>query len=157
MATEAAEDDYDLKRGEGIELDKCVDQVRLGLGICRWSNGRKIDDEELRKFREALDKFPYLKSDAKHRCRVLKELNINWRDANVPADIIEDARYLIFRWDQGDFNTDLFRGIEGTRRIKPSKSGQKSKTTATSSVIQKGYRFLRDATVLGDNDLVMGH
>jgi len=159
VAMEAAEDDYDLKRGEGIELDKCVDQIRLGLEICKGSNGHKIDDEELRKFREALHKLPYLKSDAKHRCRVLKELNIVLRDANVPADIIEDARYLTLRWGQGDFNTDLIRGIEKTRRIKagkPAKSGKKTKTMTTSSVVQKGYRFLQDPNIPGDNGLVMG-
>jgi hypothetical protein len=156
VAVEAAEDDYELKRGEGYDLDRCVDDIGLGLRICKESNGRKIDDEELRGFREALHKLPYMKSDAKHRHKAIKVLDLILRDANVPDDIIEDARYLILRWGQGDFNVDLIRGIEKTRRKKSGKSGKKTKTTTTSSVLNKEYRFLRDATVPGSNGLVMG-
>jgi hypothetical protein len=72
--------------------DRCVDDIGLGLRICKESKGSKIDDEELRGFKEALYKLPYMKPDAKHRHKVIKVLDLILRDANVPDDIIEDAR-----------------------------------------------------------------
>jgi hypothetical protein len=67
----------------------------------------------------------------------------------VPADIAADIRYLLSRWRNNDFDTDLRRGITKTSRPGDQKLGPIDKLSA-------GYPFKLSAATRGDNGLEIG-
>jgi hypothetical protein len=67
----------------------------------------------------------------------------------VPADIAADIRYLLCRWRNKDFDTDLLRGITKTSRPGDQKLGPIYK-------LSPEYPFKRSVAIRGDNGLEIG-
>ncbi|KAK2801242.1 hypothetical protein FQN50_007802 [Emmonsiellopsis sp. PD_5] len=63
----------------------------------------------------------------------------------VPWDIKLDCEALLVRWRQGDFDTDLLRGMKHQRNAK-----------TFHRTLELGYKFKKSSHVIGENDLRNG-
>lgn len=168
-----------------------------------------IADARLRTLRATLHRAPFLRINGLHRHRLLGAVQELCPPAArlgsglatspspgpdpgsdpgsglLPEDICLDAQFVVTKWLQlGDFDPDLLRGINKTRRVKwavvaaaaaaaaargetattataaatgPSNSSNNGRRkVVTTSALEEGYRWKRDARVRGHNGLVVG-
>lgn len=100
--------------------------------------------------RKQLDKIALVRTNLQNKGKlqaIFDDIIINARRLRLPDHITDDARYLTWRFHDEDISNDLLRGIQ--RKIirgRPSKNY---------SLIPE-YKFKKDASIAGDNGLVVG-
>lgn len=71
-------------------------------------------------------------------------------NCNFPHDLCSDALTLYMKWFNGDFDPDLFRGIEHKSNITPGNGSRKSRN------LKPGYHFKTSAGYIGKGSLTNG-
>lgn len=75
----------------------------------------------------------------------------NKKGFNFPEDLCADAVAQYHKWVIGDFDSDLFRGIENKQHMQPN-----GRIVRTSKSLEAGYRFKVSASYVGKGDLTNG-
>ncbi|KAA8912971.1 PUA-like domain-containing protein [Sphaerosporella brunnea] len=143
-----------LSRQEIIDLQNTGETISRVLSLYRKYAADSVTHAERWSLRSALHKAPFLRVNTRYRHLVtqpLESLLSSGGRLGVPDDVLSDAEYLLRRWQAGDFNPDLLRGIDKTLRYD---AVNKRKHTAQS--LDKSYPFKRSASVAGHNGLVVG-
>jgi hypothetical protein len=110
-----------------------------------------IPYQKVTEVRLAVQKAPFIRWNSDFRQQVTPHLQEMTAPTTlrVPADIAADIRYLLSRWRNKDFDTDLLRGITKTTRPGDQKLGPIYK-------LSPEYPFKRSAAIRGDNGLEIG-
>ncbi|KAF8532339.1 hypothetical protein BDD12DRAFT_868896 [Trichophaea hybrida] len=149
-----------LTRQQIIDLENAAQKVSIGHRAFRDGC---LTEKQLWNMRNALHLIPFLPVNALHRnivTPVLKHLLRESPNLQIPSDILLDATYILNRWlYNDDFDPDLLRGINKTRRIATrldANGNPRGKKTVTSSSLEEGYRWRKNPRTRGHNDLVIG-
>ena len=159
--SESPVEETKLTRQQIIDLENAAHKVSTGYRAFRDGT---ITDRQLWSMRTTLHRIPFLIVNALHRnivTDVLKQVRRDGRDLQIPSDIVLDAEYILNRWlHNDDFDPDLLRGINKTKRVaqRLDAAGQPrgGKKTITSSSLEDGYRWRKNARIRGHNGLVIG-
>ncbi|KAF8250033.1 hypothetical protein K440DRAFT_620472 [Wilcoxina mikolae CBS 423.85] len=148
-----------LTRQQIIDLENAAQKVSIGHRAFRDGT---LTEKQLWNMRNALHLIPFLPVNALHRNTVTSVLKHLRESSNlqIPSDILLDATYILNRWlHNDDFDPDLLRGINKTKRIATrldANGNPRGKKTVTSSSLEEGYRWRKNPRIRGHNDLVIG-
>ncbi|KAG0134733.1 PUA-like domain-containing protein [Tuber indicum] len=110
--------------------------------------------------REALYNLPFENVDQRiaHSSGAMKELlRFEKNRVDIPEDVSLDARMILKRWRNGDYDHHLLRGVDLNQTITHTKGrGAKSVKRTRHYKLEEDYNWKRDDNVEGNHELFVG-